>query len=193
MPYLLEVRLFSSTSSLTTLALPSYFSAMASTTGASTLQGGHHAAQKSTRTGTGPLSTSVAKFPSRTSPTFPLMARSFQELGSFRLFPNTFGSETDHHSSRGLCRVRDDIRVQGPQPEVRPLVPQPAIFGPERNAIGYLEVDTSTVHERRLRLTLGPRDNPAGVERRIEHQRSRSRQYVGLYLDGRPREGHDER
>src|SRR5687768_5004238 len=41
--------------------------AISSKAGASILQGPHHSAQKSTRTGTGDLSTSVSKLPSPTS------------------------------------------------------------------------------------------------------------------------------
>src|SRR5881394_4011573 len=63
----------SSTFSFTTRALPAYFSATASTVGASMRQGAHHSAQKSTKTGWAALSTSASKLLSLTSVTYSLM------------------------------------------------------------------------------------------------------------------------
>src|SRR5262245_41188107 len=58
MLYLPEIRVFSSTFSFTTRPRPLYFSAIASTPGASIRHGAHQAAQKSTRTGSEAFSTS---------------------------------------------------------------------------------------------------------------------------------------
>src|SRR5262245_51243159 len=66
-----------STFSLTTFSLSSYFSASDSTVGASILQGGHHAAQKSTSTGWDDFKTSLSKFVSLTSVTYSLIDLSF--------------------------------------------------------------------------------------------------------------------
>ena len=52
----------SSTSSFTTLSLPAYSLASASTVGATARQGPHQAAQKSTSTGNGDWRTSASKF-----------------------------------------------------------------------------------------------------------------------------------
>src|SRR5215813_2182829 len=61
--------MFSSTFSLTTLALPWYSSATDSTVGESIRQGAHHEAQKSTSTGWDDFKTSLSKFVSLTSVT----------------------------------------------------------------------------------------------------------------------------
>src|SRR5215471_6589410 len=58
---------FSSTFILSTFALPWYFSAIASTVGAIRLQGPHHSAQKSTRTGSEDFKTSASKASAFTS------------------------------------------------------------------------------------------------------------------------------
>ncbi len=62
----------SSTSSFTTLSLPAYSLASASTVGATARQGPHHAAQKSTSTGNGDWRTSVAKFALVTASALPM-------------------------------------------------------------------------------------------------------------------------
>src|SRR5688572_5485717 len=59
-----------STSSLTILSLPAYSSASSSSTGAIILQGPHHCAQKSTRTGPADFSTSSSKLASVTCDMF---------------------------------------------------------------------------------------------------------------------------
>src|SRR5918911_3211377 len=73
MPYCCETAGLSSTLSLTTVALPAYFSATASTVGASMRHGAHHCAQKSTSTGLSDLRTSASKLLSLTSLTCSLM------------------------------------------------------------------------------------------------------------------------
>src|SRR5215831_3802534 len=65
----------SSTFSLTTRALPAYFSATASTVGANMRQGAHQAAQKSTSTGRSDFSTSFSKLLSLTSLTWSLIEK----------------------------------------------------------------------------------------------------------------------
>src|SRR5262249_46673725 len=77
MPKREELSTPSSTFSLTTFSLSSYFSASDSTVGASILQGGHHAAQKSTSTGWDDFKTSLSKFVSLTSVTYSLIDLSF--------------------------------------------------------------------------------------------------------------------
>src|SRR5579872_4430535 len=61
MPYCPHNAGFSSTSTFTTLAFPSYCAASPSTTGAIMRQGPHQFAQKSTRTGWSEFKTSLAK------------------------------------------------------------------------------------------------------------------------------------
>src|SRR5688572_9857938 len=78
MPYLAGLSIFSSTLILTTLALSRYFSATASTVGASIRQGPHQAAQKSTSTGLSDFRTSFSQFISVTSATNSLIALSFR-------------------------------------------------------------------------------------------------------------------
>src|SRR2546427_12556568 len=79
MPYLCETEGLSSTFSLTTRALLAYFSATASTVGASMRHGAHHAAQKSTKTGRSDFSTSFSKVPSLVSLTCSLMNYSLDQ------------------------------------------------------------------------------------------------------------------
>src|SRR5262245_35016273 len=77
MPYFAGLSTFSSTLSLTTLAFSRYFSATASTVGASIRQGPHQAAQKSTSTGLSEPRTSVPQFVSVTSAINSLITFSF--------------------------------------------------------------------------------------------------------------------
>src|ERR671932_670557 len=63
----------SSTLSLTTRAVPAYFSATASTVGVRARQGAHHSAQKSTSTGAFDCKTSCSKLLSLTSLTCSLI------------------------------------------------------------------------------------------------------------------------
>src|SRR5436309_6021872 len=63
---------FSSTSSFKTLRRPAYSVAISSSVGAMVRQGPHHAAQKSTRTGTVALMTSPSKVCSVTAAAFPM-------------------------------------------------------------------------------------------------------------------------
>src|SRR6266545_663144 len=70
----------SSTFNLTTRAVVAYFSATASTVGASIRQGAHHAAQKSTNTGLSDCRTSFSKLLSLTSATFSLI----NDISSFQ-------------------------------------------------------------------------------------------------------------
>src|SRR2546425_11523413 len=72
-PYRCEMDGLSSTFNLTTRALSAYFSATASTVGASMRQGAHHAAQKSTSTGRSDCRTSFSKLLSLTSVTCSLI------------------------------------------------------------------------------------------------------------------------
>src|SRR6056297_2664333 len=71
--YLEAVDWFSSTLSLATLISSEYSLAIFSTTGATILHGAHQSAQKSTKTGTSDLKTSLLKFPSFTSTGFLLI------------------------------------------------------------------------------------------------------------------------
>src|SRR5205807_6989116 len=77
---------FSSTSSLTTLSLPVYSPASASTIGAIILHGPHQVAQKSTRTGMGDFSTSLSNACSVTAGVVPAIER-FLPLPHSRLDP----------------------------------------------------------------------------------------------------------
>src|SRR5258706_11061721 len=73
MPKRCETEGLSSTLSFTTRALLAYFSATASTVGASMRHGAHHAAQKSTKTGRSDFNTSFSKVPSLVSLTCSLI------------------------------------------------------------------------------------------------------------------------
>src|SRR4029450_3498134 len=74
MPYLPGVAGLASMSSLAIVNLPSYVFATSSSTGANILQGPHHSAQKSTRTGFDDLRTSWSKVLSDTCLIISLMA-----------------------------------------------------------------------------------------------------------------------
>src|SRR5882762_631597 len=84
--YISAVDGLSSTFSFTTAALSEYFSAIASTVGASIRQGPHHAAQKSTSTGFSDSRTSCSKELSLTSFTLSFISRSSSLLDSHSCF-----------------------------------------------------------------------------------------------------------
>src|SRR5690349_18701028 len=75
-----EMAGLASTSTLTTSTAPSYLAASFSISGATILQGPHHAAQKSTTTGRSDLSTSSSKFAS-----VPILMSAIGEPVSFLL------------------------------------------------------------------------------------------------------------
>src|SRR5512133_1795670 len=84
MPYCWGTRWCSSTSILATFTLPLYCLASSSTAGATALQGPHHTAQKSTRTGMSLFRTSWSKVPSaRVTTSFEAMSSPCSAGGKF--------------------------------------------------------------------------------------------------------------
>src|SRR6185369_15755294 len=93
-----------STSTLTTFILPAYSTASWSMVGAMTLHGPHHAAQKSTRTGTDDLSTSCSKFASVTAAAFAMILPLHTSCDSIAVLLMSRGT----HSVHTECERRED-------------------------------------------------------------------------------------
>lgn len=99
-------------------------------------------------------------------------------------------SEPEENAYRRLRGVCELIGIQRREPEVRLLVDEAAVFCLYPKTLGYINVGSSAIHERGLRLAVGSEDKSSGIFGGVKDQRPGPRQCIRTDL---VRVSHDDR